>query len=117
MITIWTSHNHIWNSESVAIDIIKEYQTTGQVVISMNNEGPCCDAVGLYKMLDKICLTFDINKSDIKIITGNYEEQHPDYQIEKRPQHWIKKTYTTSKSAIEAWWVGSPATSLKLGVG
>lgn len=97
MITILTSHNHIWNSESVAIDIIKEYQTTGRVIISLNAEGPCCDAVGLYKMLDKICITFNIDKSDITIITVNEEEQHPEYQIEKRPQHWISQAYRTSK--------------------
>jgi hypothetical protein len=47
MITILTSHNHIWSAESVVVDIIKEYQTTGKVVISLNKEGPCCDAVGL----------------------------------------------------------------------
>ena len=97
MITILTSHNHIWSAESVAVDIIKEYQTTGKVVISLNKEGPCCDAVGLYALLDKICLAFDINKSDIKIITCNFEEQHPEYQIKKLPQFWVKKTYITSK--------------------
>jgi hypothetical protein len=96
MITILTSHNHIWNIESVVMDIVKEYQSTGKVVISMNQEGPCCDAVGLYAILDKICLTFNINKSNIKIITGNFEEQHPEYQIEKHPQYWINITYATS---------------------
>ena len=97
MITILTSHNHIWNIESVVIDIIKEYQTTGQVIISLNSEGPCCDAVGLYALLDKLCITFNIDKSHVKIITGNSEEQHAEYQIKKLPQGWIYKTYTTSK--------------------
>lgn len=97
MITILTSHNHMWNVESAIIDIIKEYQTTGTVLISLNQEGPCCDAVGLYALLDKICLAFDIDKSNIKIITSNFEEQHSEYQIKKLPQHWISQTYNTSK--------------------
>ena len=97
MITILTSHNHIWNVESVAVDIIKEYQTTGQVVISLNNEGPCCDAIRLYALLDKICQTFDFDKSNIKIVTGNFEEQHTEYQIERHSQFWIKQTYITSR--------------------
>lgn len=96
MINVKTSHNHIWQLESVAIDVIKEYQKTGSVTISMNQEGPCCDSVGLYKLLDEICNKFNINKSKITILTCNREELHPEYVIQIYPQHWIQQTYKTS---------------------
>jgi len=96
MITVLTSHNHIWQIEQVAANIIKEYQANGAVLIHMNNEGPCADSVGLYKMLDYIVDQFGFDKSRITIRTCNREEVHPEYCIEVTNNHWTKLTYYTS---------------------
>ena len=81
MITVLTSHNHIWEPDRVAAEIIAEYQTQEHVDISLNKEGPCCDAVGMYKLLDGICKLFDFDKGKISIYTSNAEEMHPEYNV------------------------------------
>jgi hypothetical protein len=96
MIVIKTSHNYIWQPEIVAIKIIKEYQTLGCATISLNSEGPCCDSVELYKLLDEICVEFKFDKSKITIITHNQEELHPAYSIQIEPQQWIGASYRSS---------------------
>lgn len=97
MINIVTSHNKIWSPETCATDIIKEYQTQGNAVLTMNSEGPCCDAVGLYRLLDDICAKFNFEKRRIAIITWNPVEQHDHYKILKRPLSWHKQTWQTSR--------------------
>jgi hypothetical protein len=96
MINIVTSHTHIWAVDQMVVDIINEYQQQGHVTISMNREGPCNDAIGLYKILDYICDKFLFTKSKITIITHNAEENHPEYTIQIKTQHWIRHTYHTS---------------------
>ncbi len=96
MITVLTSHNHIWDKDKVVAGIVKEYQTNGQVVISMNNEGPCNDSVGLYRLLDMLCETFGFDPKNITIITSNREELSDRYNIEIRKNHWIFQTYQSA---------------------
>jgi hypothetical protein len=48
-------------------DIIKEYQDLGQATIYLNNEGPCCDSIGLYGILDNLCDKFGFNKSKFNV--------------------------------------------------
>lgn len=101
MVKVLTSHCDIWHPEQVALDIVAEYQAQGHVEIDLNNEGPCADAIGLYRLLDYVCSRFDIDASAITIATANFEEQHPDYCIVRCPQHWIHSTV--------AAWHRSPA--------
>jgi hypothetical protein len=97
MINIWTSHNEIFNVDRVVVDIIAEYQTTGQVNINMNREGPSCEAIGLYRILDNICKKFKFDKSKFLITTWNAEELHPTYKIRLIEQRWI--AYAKKSSA------------------
>jgi len=92
MITVKTSHHHIWDPDRVAVDIIKEMIETGSANVFMNNEGPCGDSIQLYKMLDYICEKFSFDKSKITIHTINFEENHHEYVICKKKQHWISST-------------------------
>ena len=97
MITVKTSHNHIWMPECVTADIIKEYQQTGRAIINLNAEGPCASSVGLYNLLDQIVGKFGFNKKQIIIQTGNREEVHPEYTIRKQNINaWAKQTYKTA---------------------
>ena len=96
MVKVLTSHSHIWHPERVAADIAAEYLSQGKVTVDLNSEGPCADSIGLYRLLDYVCSKFDIDRSRISIQTANFEEQHPQYQIVHRPQHWIAST-------VRAW--------------
>lgn len=87
MITIPNSEGIIWYLENNIMDIIREYQQTGSAVIDLNGEGPCCEQLGLYRILDRICETFGFDKSKITIVTYNQLEQHDHYQID------IKRNY------------------------
>ena len=98
MIIVKTSHNHIWNPAQVAAKIIAEYQTHNKAVISLNAEGPCCDAVKLYELLDHTCKLFGFDKTQITIQTWNAEELHPEYTIQMMPQHWHKITLQTARA-------------------
>lgn len=93
MVKIITGHTIIYDVDKLVTNIIKEYLDTNLVHIDLNNEGPCCDAIGIYKILDNICNTFNFKKSNISIVTTNAEETHSEYNIIINPQHWIKGTY------------------------
>jgi len=97
LVTVKTSHHHIWNLDQVAVDIVEEMINTGSVTISLNSEGPCADSIKLYKMLDYICDRFSFDKGKITIHTYNFEECHDEYTICKHNQHWIQST----KNAFE----------------
>ena len=93
MVTVITGHTQIYNLGNLAADIIKEYQENNFAVINLNGEGPCCDSIELYKILDYICQEFKFKKSNISIMTCNSEEAHPEYNIVHKTQHWIHGTY------------------------
>lgn len=79
----------IWNPELRAIEIISELQQHGRAVISIDNEGSDCETLGLYKLLDTICSSFDVSPKAISILTCNQLEQHPQYRIVKRAPLYI----------------------------
>jgi hypothetical protein len=95
MINILVSHHKIWQAEQTVAAIIYEYLQNQSVKINLNNEGPCADSIGLYKILDYVCEKFAFDKSRITILTCNFEETHPEYTILKKPQHWISRTVET----------------------
>lgn len=53
--------------------------------ISLNNEGPCADNLGVYPLLDEICSRTQFNKNNITIETCNLLEDHDCYRIKKTP--------------------------------
>lgn len=96
MVDIKVYDAKIFNKSKVTADIIKEYQTLGTVTITLNGfEGPCCESLGLYSMLDSICDIFVFDKKRITIRTSNYEETHNEYNIkieERLANHWLAFT-------------------------
>jgi hypothetical protein len=75
--------------EYKTIEIIKELQTQGHATIEINSEGPDCESLGLYKLLDNVCDTFGFDPASITIHTCNQLEQHPNYQIVKHAPLYI----------------------------
>jgi len=81
MITMPNIDQHIWDLEFLTVDLLKEIQTNGRAVINLNSEGPDAEELGLYKLLDHICSSYNIDKQLITIRTRNLLESHPKYQI------------------------------------
>ena len=92
MISLPNIDGLIWNLEYRILDILDEYQRTGQVDFTLNQEGPCAEAIGLYSLLDYMSAKFGIDKAQVKIHTCNQVEQHPEYTIVKYPPLYIDET-------------------------
>jgi hypothetical protein len=90
MITLINRDRFIYDLEYRALEIVEEYQTSGKVEISTNNEGICLQRVKFYDLLDFICNKFDIDKSKITIFTSNVLEYHDYYKIIIASNHFIK---------------------------
>jgi len=81
MITLPNIDGKIWELEYRVADILKEYQTTGRVDIDLTGEGPCCQDIGLYDLLDYLKL----DPSKVIINTHNQLEKHDRYKIKIQP--------------------------------
>jgi hypothetical protein len=92
MINLVNKDRFIYELEYKVCDIIKEYQNTGVIELSINNEGLCLECSGFYKFLDYLCNTLNINKSLITIHTRNILEQHEFYNIKTYTSHWFSMT-------------------------
>ena len=108
MINLPNKDREIFDLPQRVVDIIKEYQDTGKIEISVNHEGISLSAAKFYNVLDYICNRFDIDKNKITIITNNAEEFNNDYRIIINPNHWIAK----SKSIFN-WQLSSKSDTLK----
>ena len=82
----------IWDVEYRVADMLAEFNLTQQLDISLNQEGPCAETLGLYQLLDYVTARFDIPKNKITIHTCNQLEQHSEYQIKKYIPLYIPET-------------------------
>ena len=92
MITLPNKDRLIQDLEYRVVDIIKEYQETGEVIISTNYEGICLDHCNFYSLLDYICEKFNINKSKVTIETCNRLEKHDQYKIITQNRFYFAST-------------------------
>lgn len=81
MIVLPNIDGHIWDLEYKVLDMVKEYQSTGMLVVDLNSEGPDATEIGLYKLLDTMCDRFDFVKSNITVVTRNVLEKHAEYNV------------------------------------
>jgi len=100
-VVIENANSTMWNIETKVAEIIYSLINDGEVVIDLNSEGPCCEYIGLYDILDFICEKFEFAKSDITIETDNLLENNVCYQIKKSPPvydiHEITKYMSKNK--------------------
>jgi len=102
MINLPNKDRLIFDLPMRVVDIIKEYQTTGQLTIHTNSEGLCLRSANFYAVLDYICEKFNINKSKVDIITNNAEECHDLYKISVKQDHWIDQCKSVFARQIES---------------
>jgi len=82
----------IWNLEYHTASMLAEYNQTQRIELNLNQEGPCANAIGLYRLLDHITGLFDIPKNKVSICTSNQIEHHDQYKIVKYPPLYIPET-------------------------
>lgn len=98
MISILTNDGHIRNVEQVVLDIVSTMHSDGHACITLQSEGPCCEHVGLYSLLDRICNQFNFNPHCISILTSNLLEAHPKYSIRHDFNFWeLERAVENSK--------------------
>lgn len=89
MIEIKTSDGKIFSRDRVIIDIIHSVKAgINPIRLDLAGEGPCCRAIGIYELLDNICSRFNYPRNQIEIITANFLESHPEYQITRIHQNY-----------------------------
>jgi len=101
MINLPNRDREIFDVSLRVADIIKEYQTTNEVVIHTNSEGVCLNSARFYPVLDYICDKYNIERSHVTIVTTNVEEAHPDYNISIQDNHWITKCKSVFNYKLE----------------
>jgi hypothetical protein len=90
MIKIVTTDFQVYRTDQLVMFLNQCLVQKRQAVIDIHLEGPCCKTIGLYQLLDEFCNSTGFEKSQIKIITANLIESHPDYQIECRSRYWYE---------------------------
>ena len=71
----------IWDLEYKIMDLLEKLLSGNDIVLSLNNEGICAEAVGLYKLLDQLCTKFNIDPQRIIISTANALEKSQRHKI------------------------------------
>jgi hypothetical protein len=92
MIVVANGDSKIWHVEEMILDIFYTISQSDRLEISLNAEGPCAQALGLYDTLDAICDKFNFSKQSITIHTCNQIEYHPEYNIKICPPLYIDVT-------------------------
>lgn len=77
------NNSGVWNFEKKIIDIIHALKSDQEVIIDLNTEGPCCEHIGIFDILDYICEKFLFSQNSIVIETCNMLEKHDCYNIKK----------------------------------
>jgi hypothetical protein len=88
MISVLTNDGKIRSADQFILDVIAKIQVNSDVHISLMSEGPCCEHVGIYSLLDKICNQFEFARSRVYIHTPNLIESHAEYKIVKNFNFW-----------------------------
>lgn len=88
MIKVLTNDGKIRSVDQFILDIVSAMQNNNEARISLMSEGPCCEHVGIYNILDKICGQFNFDQRRIYIDTPNLIETHPEYNVCKNFNFW-----------------------------
>ena len=88
MISVLTNDGKIRDVDQFVLNVVFALQNDGYARISLMSEGPCCEHVGIYAVLDRICEQFKFNRQRISITTPNLLEAHPEYHIRHDFNFW-----------------------------
>lgn len=80
-VKIENNDSKIWHRDRVILDLTNAMYQDHDLLVYLNNEGPCATSLGLYAMLDNLCDRYQYSKNRIKIYTCNLIEKHNEYII------------------------------------
>jgi hypothetical protein len=87
MIKVENNDSNICNLVQVVQQIAQHmHKNMPVIVLNTNSEGPCATSLGLYDLLDTLCLKYNYPKQKIAIQTCNLLEKHSQYTINRIPQ-------------------------------
>jgi hypothetical protein len=101
MISILTNDGKIRDIDQAVLSIVSAIQNNTNVHIHTMSEGPCCEHVGLYSLLDKICDQFKFDRRRITITTPNLLESHAEYKIHKDFNFWELERVVINSSKFD----------------
>lgn len=81
----------IWNKDIVALKIAKCMSNKGELHIDLNIEGPDCNHLGLYDLLNNAAELFDYDIGNITLYTCNALEKHDKINIVFKPSLFLLK--------------------------
>jgi hypothetical protein len=89
-IKIYTTDFHVYQPEQLMSFLYQSYIDDVDITVDIIFEGPCCETIGLYKLLDGFCESTNYAKSRITIITANLIESHAQYKIIPKSHYWYE---------------------------
>jgi hypothetical protein len=91
-ILIETRDRVIWNQRQLLLQISSAMSKNFDITIDLNLEGPDCQDIGIYDILESYAKEFNYDISKINIITCNFLETHPQIKINKYfAKHLLEK--------------------------
>lgn len=82
--------NKVWRKDLLTMYLYDCANQDRTAVIDSFLEGSCCDANGLYRLLDAFCERTGYDPGKITIRTANLVEHHDRYNIIRVPQYWYE---------------------------
>jgi len=89
-VKLYTTDFHIHKPDELMALLYESYINDLDTVVDIHLEGPCCQTIGLYRLLDSFCKVSGYSKSRITIITANLIENHSEYKIIPNSQYWYE---------------------------
>lgn len=82
MIEFANSDSTIWQKDDLIIKLAAQMAAgLPRIDVSTKGEGPCAASLGLYTLLDQLCVQFNYPPENIHITTCNLAETHDSYTI------------------------------------
>ena len=82
--------NKIWRKDLLTMYLYDCANNNRDAVIDFYLEGSCCQANGMYRLLDAFCNATGYQANRITIKTANLIEQHNQYNIVRVPKYWYE---------------------------
>lgn len=92
IIKIVTSDSQITNHTHLMTQLYSAVENDCDIVIDIYLEGPCCETIGLYRLLDEFCSNTNFPQTRISIQTANLIECHDKYKILRNSKYWYEVT-------------------------
>lgn len=84
-ISIETNDTTMYAKDAISTDIGCAMANNNDIVLDLKSEGPCCNNIGLYILLDYCSLKYCYDLSRVTILTSNKLETHPIIKIKYMP--------------------------------